>query len=430
MEVKIEKLVYGGEGLGHHDGQTVFVPFVLPDEVVTIRAVDKRKKFVRGRVEQLLTPSPQRASPPCRHFGICGGCHYQHIPYDAQLAYKAEILRETLRRIGRVSWDGPITNHASPPFGYRNRAQWKIAPCGDPGESRIGYFQAGSTTLCPVEECPVLSPRLADTLAALRSMLASGKLPAKLREVEAFADSAGGKILLNASLERFEGPVAPLFAVLRDALPDLETILFHESSRDRYELNGPGFVYYGSADRRYRVGHLSFFQINRFLIEEIVRAVAAEESGRLALDLFAGVGLFTVPLAQTFERVVGVEADPAAARDLEANLGENKTAGSCVNADVELFLSQWKDTPDLVVLDPPRAGVPHAALTRLLRLAPQRITYLSCDPATLARDLATLTGSAVTTDSAARYTITAMHLFDLFPQTYHIETLVRLHRRE
>src|SRR3989449_9059456 len=116
MDIKIEKLVYGGEGLGHHDGHTVFVPFVLPDEVVSVRPTDQKKKFVRGRVEQVGTESPQRASPPCRHFTVCGGRHYQHIPYPAQLPHKAEILRATLRRIRRGEWGGPIRRLASPPF--------------------------------------------------------------------------------------------------------------------------------------------------------------------------------------------------------------------------------------------------------------------------------------------------------------------------
>jgi len=427
MNVKIEKLVYGGEGLGHHDGHTVFVPFVLPDEVVSVRLIDKKKKFVRGRVEQVVTPSPQRASPPCRHFAVCGGCDYQHIPYEAQLQYKAEILRETLGRIGRVEWGGPIKTHASPPFGYRNRAQWKIRAAGAGGKAAIGYFQAGSSTLCAVEECPILSPRLAETLAALRDLLAQGKLPSTLGEVEVFADSADLKTLLNASVESFDAPPATLARTLRDALLGIETILLQETRRDHFELFGPGFLHYQVAESRYRVGHLSFFQVNRFLVEELVRAVVADERGGLALDLFAGVGLFTLPLARRFERVVGIESDLAAARDLQANIHEAKANAQQVNATVESLLAQWKERPDLVVLDPPRAGVPAPALALLAQIGPARITYLSCDPATLARDLSTLTGRA---GAAGAYEITAVHLFDVFPQTFHIESLVALRRRE
>ncbi len=426
MNIKIEKLVYGGEGLGYHEGHTVFVPFVLPEEVVAVRPVERRKKFVRGRVEQVVTPSPQRIAAPCPHFGVCGGCHYQHIPYEAQLNYKTEILRETLRRIGRIEWSGQIPAHASPPFGYRNRAQWKVRAGGHAAQAGIGYFQAGSTSLCAVEECPILSPRLAQTLEALGRLLGQGTLPATLREVEAFADSTDTKVLLNASLESFDTPPEALADTLRSELAGVETILLHESRRDRFELFGPGFLHYQACGTPYRVGHLSFFQVNRFQVEELIRAVLAEEQGRLALDLFAGVGLFTVPLAGRFERVVGVESNLAAARDLEANIQESGTAEH-VNGEAEEFLARWRDTPDLVVLDPPRAGVSPRALARLKEIAPARITYLSCDPSTLARDLGALTGAA---GAAQAYEIREIHLFDVFPQTYHIESLVRLSRRE
>jgi 23S rRNA (uracil1939-C5)-methyltransferase len=424
MNVKIEKLVYGGEGLGHHEGHTVFVPFVLPEEVVTVRPVETRKKFVRGHVEQVVTPSPQRAAAPCPYFGICGGCHYQHIPYEAQLQYKTEILRETLGRIGRIEWKDPIPAHASPPFGYRNRAQWKIRPAGEGGKAAIGYYQAGSTLLCAVEECPVLSPRLAEVLAVLGRRLAQGKLPAGLLEAEAFADSTDAKVLLNVSMEHFDAQPSALADTFRTELPGVETILLHESRRDRFELFGPGFIPYEVSGIPYRVGHLSFFQVNRFLVEELVREVLAEEPGGLALDLFAGVGLFTIPLARKFERVVGVESNLAAARDLQANIEQSGSSAEPVNAAVEAFLARPTETPDLVVLDPPRAGVPAEALARLRQIAPARITYFSCDPSTLARDLAALTAGA------GGYEIREMHLFDVFPQTYHIESLVRLSRRQ
>src|SRR5271154_6267157 len=136
MEITIEKLIYGGEGLAHHDGSTIFVPFVLPAERIAAAAVEQKKKFIRARVERMLEPSPDRASAPCPHFGICGGCDYQHIPYESQLKYKTEILRETLRRIGRIEWPGEITAHASPPWSYRNRAQWKVRPLKGADDTR------------------------------------------------------------------------------------------------------------------------------------------------------------------------------------------------------------------------------------------------------------------------------------------------------
>ncbi len=204
IEVRIEKLVYGGDGLGHHDGHTVFVPFVMPDETVSVDPLERRKKFIRGRVAQITQPSPDRVAPRCPHFGICGGCNYQHIPYELQVRAKTDILRETLSRLGRITWDGPVVPHVSPPFEYRNRAQWKIVR-SPAGHGEIGYFEAGSQKLCPVRECPILSPRVAEALSAISRLLAAGRLSTDLREVEAFADAEDQKLLLNLSFAKLPG---------------------------------------------------------------------------------------------------------------------------------------------------------------------------------------------------------------------------------
>lgn len=426
FELRIEKLVYGGDGLGHHDGQTVFVPFVLPEETVVVDPLERRKKFIRGRVAQISQPSPERAAPRCPHFGTCGGCNYQHMPYDAQIRAKTEILRETLSRLGRIAWDGPITPHVSPPFEYRNRAQWKIAP-RPAATPEIGYFEASSQKLCPVQECPVLSPLLAQAMAAFSRLLAAGKLSAELSEVEAFADAEDQKLLLNLSFAKLPGAHEPIAELLRAEIPQIETILFQDRGADRFELAGPGHISYRVGEHNYRVGHLSFFQTNRFMLPELIQTVLGNSKGRLALDLFAGVGLFTLPLADRFERVVGVESNKATARDLAANIQVSGARSPAFReADAESFLARWREKPDLVVLDPPRAGVAPAALSRIANLAPPAIAYLSCDPATLARDLAVLAG---TPEKPGRYIISDIHLLDLFPQTFHMEVFVRLSRR-
>jgi 23S rRNA (uracil1939-C5)-methyltransferase len=427
FEVRIEKLVYGGEGLGRHEGHTVFAPFVLPGETVTVKPLERRKKFVRGRVTSVTIPSPDRVAAECPHFGTCGGCNYQHIPYEAQLRYKAEILRETLARLGKIVWEGAITTHGSPPYGYRNRAQWKIAPGGD-GQPAVGYFEAGSRRLCPARVCPILSPRLREALAVFSRLTASRALPLGLLEVEVFADDADEKLLLNLSFEEMDGPVEAVSDLLRAELPGAESFLVHIRRADRFELVGPGYLTYGVAAHRYRVGHLSFFQVNRFLLPELAAMAIGDARGRLAVDLFAGVGLFTLPLAHRFERVVGVESNAATARDLEHNLQTSGAASSSAarHSDVAAFLGRWRETPDFVLLDPPRAGVPAASLERLAKLGPAAIAYLSCDPATLARDLTTLVG---TKEKPGKYEIGAVHLVDMFPQSYHLEALLRLTRR-
>src|SRR6202030_1907995 len=299
IDVRIEKLVYGGEGLAHHEGHTVFAPFVLPDESVSIEPLETRKKFIRGRVAQIKTPSADRAVAPCPYFGVCGGCNYQHIPYELQLRYKAEILRETLARLGRLRWEGPVVPHASPPFGYRNRVQWKIG-LGETGSREIGYFQAGSQKLCAIRQCPIASPRLNEALGAIVNLLQSGKLPAGLREIEVFADQDDAKLLMNLALDAANGAPTETAELFRSALPSVDTVLIHDPRTDRFDLSGPGHINYRVADQNYRIGHLSFFQVNRFLLDEVVRMVIGEARGKLALDLFAGVGLFSVPLAHRF----------------------------------------------------------------------------------------------------------------------------------
>jgi 23S rRNA (uracil1939-C5)-methyltransferase len=446
MDVTIEKLIYGGDGLAHHEGSTVFIPFVLPAERVVALPVEQKKKFVRARVEQLVEPSPQRTLPPCPHFGICGGCNYQHIPNEAQLKYKTEILRETLRRVGRLDWTGEIKAHASPAWGYRNRAQWKIrrpseaasgsssqAASGAASETiaklEIGYFRASSTALCAVEDCAILSPLLLKTLLALREALATGVLPRELREIEAFSNEGSGdlgtlanaKLLLTATFAGFPSRVAEHAETIRGVVPEAASILFHDPSHDRMELFGPGFLETEAAGAKYRVGHFSFFQVNRFLVDDLIQTVCDTENGRVALDLFAGVGLFSIPLAKHFERVISVESNPAATRDLEINM-RGLASITVRTADVERFLERNKERPELVVLDPPRDGLAPEAAKRLGRLQTPRITYVSCEPPTLARDLAVLV--------QAGYEPVEFHLFDLFPQTFHMETVVRLRRRE
>jgi 23S rRNA (uracil1939-C5)-methyltransferase len=440
MDITIEKLIYGGDGLAHHEGSTVFVPFVLPAERVSAVPVERKKKFIRARVDQLIEPSPGRAAPPCPHFGACGGCNYQHIPYEAQLQYKIEILRETLRRIGRIEWPGEIETHASPPWGYRNRAQWKVraqdgtapiqASTGTFDQLQeasldIGYFRANSTTLCAVENCVILSPLLLKTLLALRDALAAGQLPRQLREIEAFAGGNDSKLLMTATFAGGFPPAKQIAEKIRGIVPELEGLLLHDPGWERMDLEGPGFIECSAAGSAYRVGHFSFFQVNRFLTDELAREIAENEpGGHLALDLFCGVGLFSVPLAKRFDRLVCVESNPASARDLEFNIAKSAEGrGRAIEAramEVERFLKKYRDRPDLVVLDPPRAGLSAGVVHHLARVMPARITYISCEPPTLARDLAAL--------AKAGYEISNIHLFDMFPQTFHMEAVVRLRR--
>src|SRR5258708_2185436 len=320
-------------------------------------------------------------------------------------------------------------SHSAEPYGYPNPPQ----RAGRSGKPRgPGSFLPESSVIVPIEECPVLSPRLAHTFAQLQEMARAGRLPEGIQEIEAFADSADDKIALNIAFEKFSKPAAELAASFREALPQIESLLLLDQRKNRFELTGPGYLTHEAGGHKFRVSHLSFFQVNRFLIEDLLKTVTAKAHGALALDLYSGVGFFTLPLAKSFQRVVSVDANLAATRDLYANA---EMAGVTIvshNEHAEEFLKKTDEKPEFVVLHPPRAGLGAQAAEKLAELGAREIGYLSCDPSTLARDLAVLTSSLRKPKEiigpSIRYEITEMHLFDLFPQTFHIETLVRLRR--
>jgi 23S rRNA (uracil1939-C5)-methyltransferase len=427
--LSIEKLIYGGEGLAHVDGNTVFVPYVLPGEQVSGAVRTRKKQLIHATLREVKQPSSHRIAPPCPHFGVCGGCHYQHIDIAEQVKQKKEILRETLSRLGGVTWDGPIAEHSGEPFAYRNRAQWAFR---DALPRAFGYFLPESAHILPIDACPVLSPGLAGLFAKLQNMARGNSLPPGVLEVEAFANSDDAKFAMNIAFERFPKPAKDLTAEFREALPQLESLLLLDQSKDRFELAGPGYLTHKVGGYSFRVSHLSFFQVNRFLIEDLLKTVLEDAKGNFVLDLYAGVGFFTLPLAKSFARVMSVDANLAATGDLRTNAENAKVEVVAANEHVEDFLKKHAEQPDFVVLDPPRAGLGAETAALLANLGAPKIAYLSCDPSTLARDLAVLTGSArkpaTEIAPAHRYEIEQVDLFDLFPQTFHIETLVKLRR--
>jgi 23S rRNA (uracil1939-C5)-methyltransferase len=429
LRLSIEKLIYGGEGLAHADGNTVFVPYVLPSEQVRASVRTRKKKLIHANLLEVEKAAPSRIEPACPHFSVCGGCHYQHIEIAEQVRLKKEILRETLSRLGGVQWTGAIREHTAQPYGYRNRAQWAFR---DAMPRAFGYFLPESAHILPIDKCPVLSPRLAATFAQLQELARANSLPPGILEIEAFADGEDEKIALNIAFERFPVPPKSLAAAFKAALPALESLLLLDQSRNRFELEGSGYLLQNAGGFTYRVNHLSFFQVNRFLIEDLLQTMVGEAKGSYALDLYAGVGFFTLPLSKAFSKVVSVDANLAATRDLRHNAEAAGLAVISENQHIEEFLKKDQEKPDFVILDPPRAGLGAEGAARLANLGAPDIAYLSCDPSTLARDLSVLVASERKPDTGIspthKYEIAEMHLFDLFPQTFHIETLVRLRR--
>ena len=440
MDLTIEKLIYGGEGLARLPadekgrGKAVFVPFVLENEKIDATLTEEKPGFARGRVENILEASAERIEARCPYFQRCGGCHYQHTSYEHQLAIKAAILKENLRRLAKMELASEIEVHASPPWNYRNRTRLQVR--ADAGFT-LGYFKGSSHELLVVEACPISSPLINRAIEVLWKLGRNGQVPAELHEVELFANEDDTKLQVelygdpHADKARRTKSSQALAERLRAEMPELVSVYVfaqtiavargvqgHITEEPDWTL-GPGEFRYRTKAAQLRVSGGSFFQVNRFLVEELVNIVTANRSGELALDLYAGVGLFSLALGASFRHIVAVESSHGSADDLKYNCPPN---GKAVRATVDDYLAAKgaKVRPELVVVDPPRAGLGERVARELPRLETRRVTYVSCDPATLARDLVALT--------AGGFRVEQVHLVDLFPQTYHIESVVQLVR--
>jgi 23S rRNA (uracil1939-C5)-methyltransferase len=444
LNLTIEKLVYGGDGLARlpadasGKGKAAFIPFVLAGEEVEATLTEQKPGFARATLNSIIHPSPERTVPPCPHFGTCGGCHYQHATYAEQLRIKTEILRENLRRLAKLELQVEIHVHPSPPWNYRNRT--RLAMRHQPA-FELGYRRISSSQILAVETCPIVSPLLQKAITSLWALGRNGQVPISLQEAELFANADDTKLLLSlhgSAETKKPDPALEAFAQhLKSHIPELETIAQfgqrqaplknqaprqNEAQEDEKPqiLSGSGFLTYSVLAHNYQVSAGAFFQSNRHLIPTLVEIVTQGQKGNTALDLYAGGGLFSLPLASQFQNVVSVESSPASFRDLRRNLPPNAKP---VRSIAETYLQNIsrKLRPDLIVVDPPRAGLGSKAARALADCRSPRITYVSCDPATLARDLAILI--------AAGYQVEAAHMLDLFPQTYHLETVVHLIRK-
>jgi 23S rRNA (uracil1939-C5)-methyltransferase len=388
----VEKLVYGGEGLARMNGQVVLMPYVLPGETVRARVGRVKNGVMRAGAPEIATASPGRTQPGCEYFGTCGGCQYQHAEYAVQLEQKRSILLETLQRLGGIRFDREIPVVSSEPWQYRNRIQLHFH------ERSMGFHQLGSHDLCPIDHCPISSPVLNEVIRKLHDAAKRPEWPKFLRSLEVFTNER--EVQLNI-LDSMRPVAARFFEWCGSFLPQF----------------APGSIDYPAAGHVFRISRGSFFQVNRFLIDQLVETAVGSLSGERAVDLYAGVGLFTLPLAQRFAAVQAIERGGPAYRDLEWNARESGREVQPAKSSAEEFLRQLQERPDVIVADPPRAGMGKELTAELLRIKAPQVVVVSCDPTTLARDLKSL---------SEVYEIQRMTLVDLFPQTFHFETVVGL----
>jgi 23S rRNA (uracil1939-C5)-methyltransferase len=418
--VEIEKPVYGGSFLARADGKAIFVPFTLPGEQARVRIVEDKDKrgYAKAEIDELLITAPERIAPRCPHFGPCGGCNYQHTGYANQLEIKKEILRETFER-GGVNAPADIETLSAEPWEYRNRIR-----VGFDAEGNPGYRARRSHDLIAIRECPISAPLLVRAAMAAGEIL--GRVPLNLRphELLLFCNADESALLATFFVrEASQFRIHSVAAAFRECIPQLIGVEVATGGRPGHPPRtlarwGAPSLTYRVAQTDYRVDHGAFFQVNRWLIDKMVDRVVAGYEGALAWDLFAGVGLFARQLTNSFERVVAVESASTSTLALGANL--KGTRGGSVAAFTLDFLRANTNGPhpNLVVVDPPRTGLDDEINRLLIATAAPQIVYVSCDPATLARDLRALAGGG--------YEIESVALTDLFPQTFHLETIVRL----
>ncbi len=416
MDILIDAMAHGGEGIGRHQGKAVFVPYTIPGEHVRVELVEEKERWARGRLVEVLEASPDRVEPPCPYFGPgqCGGCQWQHIRYERQAELKRAIVTDQLRRLGRLA-DPPVADivvMADPAdegrfldYGYRNHAQFALD-----AEGRLSFRRAGSHDLIAVDRCLLLAERLDELHAALD-----------------LAEPALTGVSLRAGLNT--GDALILFETAGDEALELELDLpaacALKTPAGLRPLIGEPFITEEVNGRHYRISAESFFQVNTAAaaaLVDIVTAYADPQPGDVLLDAYCGAGLFALALAGQAAEVIGIEASPSACEDFAFNAGDLPNVNLHEGAVEEVLpaLLAGEQRADLVILDPPRAGAGPAVLRDLAALGPRRMVYISCDPASLARDVEHL--------HAAGYRIVEVQPVDLFPQTYHVECVVKIER--
>ena len=411
VNLKLTAMAHGGLALGRHAGRVVFVPYAIPGETVRVEMGETRDRWARARLLEVLVPSPQRVEPPCPYFGPgrCGGCHFQHIGYGTQAEFKHQVVVDQLARVGGLR-QVPVHDliAAAEPWGYRNHLTLTPVQHSDlrgledvGGLARLGFLSTGGQSVFPVEECLIADPLIDEAWSALDM-----EWP-QLRRLTLRCGSATGDRMAVFELDHYED-----FDIEVDLAVSCVVLL---ADGEAVVLMGDRYLAEEIAGRRYQVSAGSAFQVNTAgaeVLVAVVREFLEPQRGHSLVDLYCGVGLFSLALAESVGRVTGIEIAPSAAADFRHNaLGLDHV--SLIEQTAEQALPQIQGPVDLVVLDPPRAGAGRQVIGEIGRLSPRRIAYVSRDPATLARDTRWLAGSG--------YDLVRVQPVDLLPQTFHVE---------
>jgi len=408
VELNLTTFTYGGDAMGRLDdpltgtgGRAVFVPFGLPGERVRVRLTAEKKNFARGEIVEILEASKDRIQPKCIHFGECGGCHYQNLPYEKQLIAKTEILIDQLKRIGKIE-DPPVQAMVgSPnPWNYRNHIQFSLYQDG-----RLGFQMPNSNRVIPITECHLPEPSLNSLWPQLKFDPAT--------DIERVSLRAGNEDDLMLTLES-DSPEPPELEI------EAGISVTHLYEENTVVIAGTDHIVLRVLGRDFKISAASFFQVNTIMAEKMVNHLLTSlpiSMSTTLLDLYCGVGLFSAFFAPKCGRVIGIEASESACEDFVVNLDEfdNVELYEGLAEEVLPNLVEQIANPLYVIVDPPRAGLDKQVVDGILKLDPQMIAYVSCDASTLARDASWLINGG--------YKLKEVTPFDLFPQTYHIESI-------
>ena len=406
-EITLTTFTYGGEALGRlDDGRAVFVPFGLPGENIRVRLTQEKKNFARGEIVEILESSPDRIDAKCKHFAECGGCHYQNLPYEKQLEAKTDILADQLKRIGKI--DNPPVRPmvaCSNPWNYRNHVQFSLTENGKLGY--VSYRPVGDMPSVRGEVIPITECHLPET--AINNFWPQLDFEAATNiERVSLRTGVDGDLMLVLESESPEPPELEIEAGIS---------VIHLYAGNTVVMAGSDHIVMDILGRDFKVSAASFFQVNTEMAGKMVEYLMAQlpiSRSTVLLDVYCGVGLFSAFFAPKCKTVIGIEVSESACEDFTINLDEFDNV-ELYEAEAQAVIPHLDAKPDIVLVDPPRAGLDKAVVDGLPKMAPSHVAYISCDPSTLARDAARLANGG--------YRLKEVTPFDIFPQTYHIESI-------
>lgn len=415
MECIVNGISHASEGVARIDGKATFIPYAIPGETVAVKITESKQNYQRARLEKIIVSSPDRTAPPCRHYFTCGGCSYQHVKYERQLALKRQVVEETLKRIGGIDTKvNPVIGMENS-WHYRNKVEWHTGQ--QAGEPLLGYYINNTHQLIDIDDCLLISEEMKECSRYIKKHLQQLHVPFAC-QVTVRQSSLGQLMII------FSGTDASHI--------DFTQLTDHFTEASLYSIDqGITRLHYGETRLNEKLGEITFeispqafFQVNHIQTEkmlDIIKDYAQLRRSDTVLDAYCGTGSIALSLAQDAKRVVGVERFKASIKDAKRNAFINHITNSqFIKGACEDIIPTLEDNFDVIILDPPRNGCKKELIQAVINKSPRSIIYVSCNPSTLARDLALFKGSI--------YNVKEVQPIDMFPQTTHVETVVRIYR--